>query len=314
MSIDRGCHHRISELFEKGLLWFAAPPHSASGANPKPVSALASQTRETLSFSAHSLPRSQAPISPVVSFGLEAMDHELPGTGLRYAAIHEFFTSTESKVASKTTPEFLPCSIPAILAARAWLQGGRIGYLVWIGKRCWPAPFLLAQIERTYFAAEDAANPEDTQPAASLLAHSLFTDPPQRKLALWAIETALRSPGVCTVIAACDTLRFALSQRLALAAEEGHTFGLLLRPKKDLRTPSAAHTRWLLSHSPSAQSRFPRWNLELVRCKGRQPRVSSWVVEVQDEETISLHIPALVASRTAPALQTAALNERVRAV
>ena len=93
----------------------------------------------------------------------------------------------------------------------------------------------------------------------------------------WAMEEGLRSAGLAAVLGEVESLDFALSRRLALAARESLTPALLLR-RDGLGPASAAFSRWRVAALPGRADPFdaaapglPRWRLELLRCRGGRP-------------------------------------------
>ncbi|MDX2017809.1 MAG: hypothetical protein SFY95_09265 [Planctomycetota bacterium] len=107
----------------------------------------------------------------------------------------------------------------------------------------------------------------------------------------WAMDVALRAGAL--VLGDASGLDLFLTRRLQLAAESSGALALLTR--SDLRTPSAAATRWSiepLAHGmreasgESDASHARRWSVELVRCKGAQPEAGlprRWSVELDHE-------------------------------
>ena len=287
----------VNSLFDNGMLWFADP-----------------RGKEGLDFSCNSSRKSWlneasgAEDLLVVHTGVNEIDEALPAGGFTNNAIHEFFPAGWKKGSSSEAEVQPACLLPAILAAEAWRMKGGAGQIVWIGKSCWPSPFLLEKLNRHVAKNSPAASSLERQDK-DLLASCLFTDPPDKKLKLWAIETALRSKGVAAVVAGCETLRFTLSRRFTLAAETGGTLGLFIRPPRDRSTASAALTRWQIRPAPSPGT-FPRFELEIFKCKGRQPSVNSWVIEANDGQGISLHIPSDVVNRHAEAAQERSFRHR----
>jgi hypothetical protein len=141
------------------------------------------------------------------------------------------------------------------------------GYVVWIGRSIRPYPHLLlrgcAPVERFASSRQSTATPRDRL----LLERSLFIDPPDDGMRLWAIDLALRCGAVCAVVADGRGLGMSQTRRLQLAAEAGGALVLLARPPEEERELSAAMTRWRITPAPSSTDR-PRWIIELLRRKG----------------------------------------------
>jgi protein ImuA len=100
----------------------------------------------------------------------------------------------------------------------------------------------------------------------------------------------LRCRALSAVAAEIDGVDFTQSRRLQLAAEQGGTTALLLRPPGELALPSAARTRWRIGSLPGAGD-TPRWRVELVRAQGGTPR--HWTLDaaqagwsLADDETL----------------------------
>ncbi|MEO1130858.1 MAG: hypothetical protein AAFX05_14285 [Planctomycetota bacterium] len=146
-----------------------------------------------------------------------------------------------------------PLAILAHLAGQASDDDASGRAIAWIGRRCWIAPRALIR----------------DRDDRSLLHHSLFIDPPGTGERLWAIDLALRSAGVCAVIADARGLPMSASRRLQLASQEGGMLALLTRPASEVRAASAARTRWMV-HWEKAEA--PGWRIELLRRKGVRPK------------------------------------------
>lgn len=131
---------------------------------------------------------------------------------------------------------------------------GAAGWVVWVGRRCWPHPHgLVGGLVRE----------------ERLLARSLWVDPADRASRLWAIDLAARCGDVAVVMADGSGLDMAATRRLQLAAGAGDTLVLLARPPMEEKALSAARTRWRVTPTVS-ETPFPRWELALCRCKGGQ--------------------------------------------
>ena len=221
-------------------------------------------------------------------FEIAAIDAVLPDGGLSFGAIHEFSFTTGGDPCS-STPYPLG-TIPAILIGNALRslisrdrqrllsvqEHGFESLIVWVGKSFWPTPFLI----------QNALNfpPGNSASVLNFLPNCLFIDPPTEKLKLWCLELLLRSPGVTAIIAGMDPISFPLSKRLAIAAKQGGSLGILIFPVKQLKRPSAALTRWqvapAIDQKAAAPADFsPTWKIKLVRCKGAFPLQNSWVVK-----------------------------------
>ncbi len=98
------------------------------------------------------------------------------------------------------------------------------------------------------------------------LAKTVLVRPANEADEMWALDQALRCPGVGATIARCGRLKAKDFRRLQLAAESGGSLGLLLRSAKLKGEPTWADVQWLVVPEPSRD----RWRLrvELVRCRG----------------------------------------------
>lgn len=192
-------------------------------------------------------------------FGIPEIDELLPQRGLGFNAIHELFPLGDS---------LSPCFLLASLASNTSASNRLI---VWIGREVWPTPHLLAA------------------QAPPILAQSIFIDPPTKKYALWAFETSLSSPAVAVAITHQSNLSLKTTRRLSLAAKKGSTLGIIVRPSTELHSLSAAATRWGVSPYPTTTFN-PCWKLELIKCKGSSTPHTSWVIEWNHDEKVSLRL------------------------
>lgn len=204
-----------------------------------------------------------------IPFGAPEIDGCLPHGGLACGAVHEL--SMHDPLGAVTHPHALPALLArsaiashSTSSADGWGCAGRESFpffVVWVGRRSWPTPFSLA--------------PEH-------LSSCLFLDPPTEKLALWTIETALRSPAVKLVIADTPRVSLATTRRLSLSARAHGTTAVLLRRHSEQPAPSAAMTSWSLASVPSA-SEAPTWELSLKRFKGGSAAGTTWTITVEDD-------------------------------
>ena len=116
----------------------------------------------------------------------------------------------------------------------------------------------------------------------------------------WALDQALRCPGVAAVLAWPDRLDGRTFRRLQLAAEQGGGLGLLVRPAKARHEPSWADVCLLVEPQPlgeSLESCRRRLRITLLHCRGT-PNGRSVEVEI-DDETRPVHPAAQLAEPTA---------------
>ncbi|MFD2265116.1 ImuA family protein [Lacibacterium aquatile] len=95
---------------------------------------------------------------------------------------------------------------------------------------------------------------------------------------LWALEEALKSKALGSVIVQGADPDLTETRRLQLAAEAGGSLALLIR---DGGAASSALTRWHVTPAPASADGAIRWTLDLLRCRGGRPR--RLLVEWQDE-------------------------------
>lgn len=196
----------------------------------------------------------------VISTGWREVDAMLPPHGLLTGAIHEWH-GLESESRSRWTP---PLSMLAHFAAQAKnTNASERPWLIWIGKRAW----VYGHAAMRSLGATDRC---------------LWIDPGDLAARMWAIDVALRCPGVI-VIADGSGVDSASSRRLQLAASTAGTICFLARPFCELKEISFAATRWTVHTSP-ARGVCNRWTLKLVRCKGLQAVDSPlWIIERGDD-------------------------------
>ena len=184
-----------------------------------------------------------------------AIDRQLPGGGLARAAVHEVLAADPGAAAG----------FCALVLARS--RGQREGAMLWIAPEpdAWPPGLMRFGLS----------------PADLVLVQA-----PRRQDALWAMEESLRCPGVAGALLAAEGLDLTAARRLQLAAEAGGAIGLLLRPDAAGDSPAedggagSALTRWrvgaLAGTGGAHDLGDPRWQLDLLRCRGGRPQ--SWDV------------------------------------
>ncbi len=103
----------------------------------------------------------------------------------------------------------------------------------------------------------------------------------------WAVDQSLRCRGVGAVLAWPRRLDARTFRRWQLAAEEGGTLGLLIRPATARSEPSWAEVRLAVEPLPTGADVRRRLRLHLLRCRG-QALGRTLDVEI-DDETHSVH-------------------------
>ena len=194
----------------------------------------------------------------------DAIDRHVPAGGLARAGLHEVMAAEPGAAAG----------FCALALARTE------GTVLWIAAEpdAWPPGLSRFGLSAANLVLVQARRPAD---------------------ALWAMEEALRCPGVAGALLVQAEIDMTAARRLQLAAEAGGALGLLLRPdaaaeeaapadtlraRGSGQAASAALTRWRVGALGSGGGGRhalgdPRWQLELLRCRGGQPR--EWQVTWQ---------------------------------
>ncbi|MEM1449505.1 MAG: hypothetical protein AAF957_05485 [Planctomycetota bacterium] len=226
-----------------------------------------------------------------------AMGSEAGAPGLVRGGVHEWLGVQDSDPTwdpTWTPPLFLLAHV-ARCAVRDAVERGAPSSVVWIGRRVWPYPRALTggvEVAEQNRLEPSEPDPSGDQPSGGelglgltlresadaftaeggdLFSRSLFVDPPDAGLRLWAIDTALRCGGVTAVVADGSGLGMAATRRLQLAAASADTLVLTARPPFEAGEISAATTRWTVARAPNAgESDGPSWSATLLRAKGAQ--------------------------------------------
>jgi protein ImuA len=208
-------------------------------------------------------------------FGVLALDRHLPGRGLTLGSLHEVIEDGSASEFAGTATFFA-----AGIAAR--LKG----------------PVLWCLTRRDLFAPslmQVGLHPDRV----------IYAETCRDAEVLSLIEEGLHQKGLGAVIGEVSRLGLTASRRLQVAAEASGVPALVIRrwwtvAQKDLtKLPTAASTRWRVSPVPSevvpaGGLKRGRWQVELVRCRGAQPR--SWILEACDAQG-RLTLPANLADR-----------------
>jgi protein ImuA len=210
-----------------------------------------------------------------LAFEVSALDDHLPGAGLARGVLHEV-------VENGGAAEFAGASTLFVAGIAARLKG----------------PVLWCLNRRDLFAPS----------LASVGLHPdrvVYAETFRESDILPVVEEGLHEKGLAAVVGEATRVSLIASRRLQLAAEESGVTALIIRRwwtvgEKDLTAlPTAAVTRWRISpftsHAPPAPGLGrARWQVELLRCRGGEPR--SWVVEACDA-TGRLSLPSELADR-----------------
>jgi protein ImuA len=106
----------------------------------------------------------------------------------------------------------------------------------------------------------------------------------------WAMDQALRCPGVAAVLGWPQKLDGRTFRRLQLAAEQGRGLGLLVRPEPARHEPSWADVRLLVEPHPCATNAGRRLRIQVLRSRGQ---AGGGIIEVEiDDETCTVHLAA----------------------
>ena len=202
-----------------------------------------------------------------VSSGFEALDRQLPGGGFHRGTLVEWLAAGEGS------------GVETLALTTAHEACGQDGTLVVFDRteQFYPPAAARLGIELARLVVVRAGGEADN---------------------LWALDQALRSPGVAAVLAWPEKLDAHSFRRLQLAAEAEEVLGLFVRPEKVRHQPSWADVRLLVEPRPiatpvSGDGRLIR--IQLLRCRGGTGRGQ---VEVEiNHETHTLHPTSQLARR-----------------
>lgn len=224
----------------------------------------------------------------VVRTGWPRLDRRLadpgePAGGLARGCVHEWYGGALCGGPRSWLP---PLSILAHLARRGVVPqdgpGDDGGAVLWVGRSLWPYPRAmaadLAVVPRERGRDGGELGPGEAvehvrlvrlarSPGGPLLERSVLIDADDAAQRLWALDLALRTPGVAVVVGDGSGFNMAASRRLQLAAARGDALVLLARPPWEERELSAATTRWRVALEADA-AEGPCWSVALRRSKG----------------------------------------------
>jgi protein ImuA len=207
------------------------------------------------------------PDSPPVSSGCEALDRLLPGRGFRRGTLVEWLEVGEAGAVQTL----------ALIAARQACQDDGVLVVLDPSREFYPPAAARLGIALERLIVVQAASMADN---------------------LWALDQALRCPAVAAALAWPATLDGRTFRRLQLAAEQGGSLGLLIRPEAVRREPSWAVARLLVEPLPSPPSAAGRrLRIQVLRSRGSS---GARGVEVEiDDETSTVHLAPPRADPTA---------------
>jgi hypothetical protein len=246
-----------------------------------------------------------------IPIGIPEIDQLLPTGGLSLQAIHTIGFDRATMPLQRAAVPFV---FPSVLARNRiisfWEHQGTdpekqtrdFPYLLaWIGRECWPSPLFL----------DELLSFSHKEKRVRFLHRCLFIAPRNEEERFWSIDTALRSPAIGFVVAACRKLPFSLSRRFTLAVKDHSTVGIILEshPSNDQR--SSAASSWRLAPLPSSGT-SPSWLLSLERFKGRSLASRQWKISfegVRNErenstEAFSLHLLPPLVDRSSAYIET----------
>ena len=226
-------------------------------------------------------------------FGVAAIDRALPGGGLARGALHEILGAGGDEEDGALAAAFAARIVGRLAASEG-------GVVLW----CQPRPDLY----------EPGLAACGLDPGRLVLVRAA-----RDAEILWAMEEGLRAAGIAAVVGEVGALGMVAGRRLQLAAERSGVTAFALRRWRDggqaareRGLPNAAATRWRIAALPSRPIPtlssptgrgseeepgigFPRWRVELLRCRGAEP--ACWEVEVRDAAG-SLSLAAVMGDRS----------------
>lgn len=172
------------------------------------------------------------------STGLPALDQLLPQGGVPRGALVEWLAAEAGSGATEL----------ALRAAREACREGGIAVIFDPRREFYPPAAARAGLE---------------------LARLIVVQPASAGELLWAVTQTLRCPAVAATLVWLERLEDGDFRRLQLAAEEGESVGLLVRPGAVQHCPSWAEVRLLVEPLATLDPLDGRrWRVTLLRCRG----------------------------------------------
>ncbi len=185
---------------------------------------------------------------------LGPMKYAFPNNSFPLGAMHEFITQTAEGAA--VTSGFVSAILGSLMRHNA--------AAVWIGN----AYSIFPPALKSFGIAPDKV---------------IFINLKKEKEILWAMEEALKCPGLTAVIGEMKDLNFTDSRRLQLAVEQSRVTGFIIRINPKIINTTACVSRWrITSLATELQDEmpgigFPRWTAELMKIRNGKP--GTWPIE-----------------------------------
>lgn len=196
--------------------------------------------------------------SDIFTTGIDAIDSLLPDGGLSFGVIHEILADS----AGCEGAFYAAVLAQAALKSRLALYSGDIADI-----QATPAAIVWADRRRVLYPPALAAMGMD-------LRRLIVLYPADREQEVAALADCLRCHGVCAAVGFPGAMSAVEARRLQLAAEQGHSAGILLRRCGRESRNYAAATRWLVRPVPGERL-VQRWEIHLLHGHGGRdsPRV-----------------------------------------
>lgn len=193
-------------------------------------------------------------LGDVTLTGIPPLDHAFPNGHFPVSGIHECVATTQEGTAATT----------GFLAGLLSLLSQKGGAIIWITKN------------QTVFAP--ALTSFGIAPRDVIFVH-LARD----QEILWAMEEALRTPGLSAVVGELADADLTATRRLQLAVEDSHVTGFLFRINPKKTGSSSCIASWRVQAIPSQLQDgipgmgHPRWEVELIKIRNGTP--GKWMLE-----------------------------------
>jgi hypothetical protein len=250
------------------------PPDIHVLQNPTPQKLIESLREQIARLEGARRPASETPVSS----GRGPLDQLLPGRGFHRGTLVEWLASGDGSGAETQ----------ALLTAREACREGGALVVFDQAREFYPPAAVRLGIEPEAIIVVQTPETRAGPRKKGLSPFSALSDN------LWALDQALRCPGVAAALARPDKLDGRSFRRLQLAAEEGGGLGLLIRPAGVRHEPSWADVRLVVEPLPATGPYAPRrLKVQLLRSRGG-PSGGNVEVEI-DDETHPLHLASPLA-------------------